>query len=344
MRALPCRLLAAVFLIGLCLLNGPVRAAALEQPRLTLAVGGKGLFYYLPLTIAERRGYFRDEGLELDIVDFPGGAKSLQAVVGGSAEFAAGSFEHLLRLQAKGQPLRAVALLARYPAMVLALSNSAAASYHDWPDLKGKKIGVTAPGSSTHLFLNRVLSLHGLAPDDVAVIGVGATANAVGALRRGDIDGLVHLDPVIHALEVANEIRILVDTRTEEGARAVYGGAYHASCLYAKAEFLDTHPNTVQALVNGQVRALRWLAKASLDEIVATVPEAYYGGDRAAYAAALAKNRAILSPDGRLDDAGARHVLQALEALEPALAAAHLDIGAAMDNRYVERVPPAAGE
>ena len=341
MRVPPLRLLAISSLFVFCCAAGALQAAPPEQARLTLAVGGKGLFYYLPLTIAERRGYFRDEGLELDIVDFAGGAKSLQAVVGGSAQFAAGSFEHLLRLQAKGQRLRAVALLARYPAMVLALSTRAAASYRDWPDLKGLKIGVTAPGSSTHLFLNRVLSLHGLAPDDVAVIGVGATASAVSALQRGDIDGLVHLDPVIHALEAGDRIRVLVDTRTEEGASAVYGGAYHAACLYAKAEFIDAHPNTTQALVNGQVRALRWLATASLEDIVATVPETYHGGDRAAYAAALAKNRGILSPDGRLADDGARHVLQALEALEPALAEARVDIGAAIDNRYVARVPAA---
>ena len=86
------------------------------------------------------------------------------------------------------------------------------------------------------------------------------------SLRRGDIDGLVHLDPVVHALEEAGDVRVLVDTRTEAGAKAVYGGAYHASCLYATAAFVDAHPATTQALVDAQVRALRWLAQASLDE------------------------------------------------------------------------------
>ena len=48
-------------------------AQALEKPKITIAVGGKNLFYYLPLTIAEKRGYFKDEGLTVEIVDFPGG-------------------------------------------------------------------------------------------------------------------------------------------------------------------------------------------------------------------------------------------------------------------------------
>lgn len=314
-------------------------AAELEQTGLTLAVGGKGLFYYLPLTLAERLGYFKDEGLTVEVVDFPGGAKSLQALMGDSAQFAAGSFEHVLHMQAKGQDVQAVTLLARYPAMVLALATPVAARFKSFEDLRGLKIGVTAPGSSTHLFLNTLLNQHGIPASEVAVIGVGAGAGAVAAIRHGGLDGIVHLDPVIYQLERAGEVKAIVDTRTEAGAKAVYGGTYHASCLYAKAAFLKAHPHTAQAVVNAQVRALRWLARASLQEIVDTVPEAYLGGDRAAYAAALQQNLAIMSPDGLLDPAGAEHVQQALMAMEPAYRAAPADLSAAIDNRYVERAP-----
>ena len=324
------------------LLLGNAPAVELEQPHLTLAVGGQGLFYYLPLTIAAQRGYFKAEGLEVTLADFPGGAKSMQAVVGGSADVAAGSFEHLLRLQAKGQSLRAVALLARYPALVLALSRSAASRYQDWPDLRGMKIGVTAPGSSTHLFLNLVLAQHGLAPEDVSVIGVGAGPGALGALRRGDVDGIVHLDPLIHTLEEADGIKVLVDTRSEAGAKAVYGGSYHASCLYATEAFIAQHPATLQALVDAQVKALRWLQHATVDEIVDSVPNAFWGGDRAGYAAALAKNLAILSPDGALPREGAEHVLAALTRLDPELAHGKVDVDAAVDTRFLAHVPVAA--
>ena len=316
-------------------------AAALEQASITLAVGGPGLFYYLPVTIAQQRGYFAAEGLDVEIVDFPGGAKSLQAVVGGSADFAAGSFEHVLRMQAKDQPLRAITLLARYPAMVLALATPAFARYHTFTDLRGMKIGVTAPGSSTQIFLNQLLVRNGMPPDAVAVIGVGASAGAVAALRHGDIDGLVHLDPVISQLEASGDIRVIVDTRTPEGVREVYGGTYHAACLYAKADFLDSHPLTTQALVNAQVRALRWLVHATPAQIVDTMPPTYWGGDRAAYQAALVKNLAIVSPDGVLDDAGAQHVLTALMASDPALRATPPKVALAIDNSFVNRVAPA---
>lgn len=309
-------------------------APAVEQAELTLAVGGKGLFYYLPLTVAEALGYFDDAGLDVDIVDFPGGAKSLQALVGGSADVAAGSFEHVVNMRARGQDLQAIALLARYPAIVLALAPESAARYRSPQDLRGLTVGITAPGSSTHLFLNNVLARAGVAADEVAVIGVGTGASAIAAMRRGDIDAIVHLDPVIRQLEQAGLATVVLDTRTPEGATAVYGGAYHAACLYAKRAFLTDHPGTAEALASAQVRALRWLAAATVDAIMAVVPPAYWGGDQANYRAALESNRQIWSADGRLDREGAAHVLAALSAFEPFVRDARIDVTTLFDNRY----------
>lgn len=65
-----------------------------------IAVGGKALYYYLPISIAESLGYFKDEGLDVEIIDFQGGSRSLQAVVGGSADVVSGAFEHTLSMQA----------------------------------------------------------------------------------------------------------------------------------------------------------------------------------------------------------------------------------------------------
>src|SRR5947199_8077682 len=94
-------------------------AEKLEQPKVTIAVGGKTLFYYLPLTLADRLGYFKDEGLEVEIVDFAGGAKSLQALIGGSADFVSGAFEHTINMHARGIPAVGIALQSRYASIAL---------------------------------------------------------------------------------------------------------------------------------------------------------------------------------------------------------------------------------
>ncbi len=343
MRPFPFHRVLASLAVLASLLCAPLAQAEPERREVVIAVGGQGLFYYLPLAIAQQRGYFRDAGLDVEIADFPGGSKSLQAVVGGSADVAAGAFEHVLNMQAKGQDLRAIVLLARYPGMVLALPPARAAEFRSAADLKGLKVGVTAPGSSTHMFLNHLLGEAGLAVDTVSVIGIGAGASAIAAMRRGDIDAMVHLDPVIQRLEADGVVQAVVDTRSAEGVAAVYGGPYHAACLYAKAEFIAAHPGTTQAIVDAQVRALRWLQRATPDEIVASVPPAFLGGDPVAYQAALVKNLQILSPDGHLDPEGAARVLTALRGFEPFMRKADVDPARALTNDFVARVP-AAGE
>jgi len=310
---------------------------ALEKPKITIAVGGKTLFYYLPLTIAERLGYFRDAGLSVEISDFPGGAKALQALVGGSVDMVSGSFEHTINMQAKGIAIEAVVLQGRYPGIVLGLKKDKAATYKSGKDLKGLKIGVTAPGSSTNMFVSHLLAKDGLPPDALSIIGVGAGASAVAAMKKGEIDGIANLDPVIHRLEAAGDIVSVVDTRTASGSQAVYGGVYPAGSIYVPIAFVKKNPNTTQALVNAMVRALLWIQKATPDQIVGAVPAEYYGSDKAVYKAALEKNLAAFSPDGLVPPQGVKNVYAVLNAFEASVKEAKIDPGKTFDNSFVQK-------
>jgi len=312
-------------------------AQSLEKKRITLAVGGKSLFYYLPLTIAERKGYFKAEGLDVEIVDFPGGAKALQAMVGGSADIVSGAYEHTINMHAKGQPIVAIALQGRYNAIVFAVSKAKAAQYKSAQDIKGLKVGVTAPGSSTHMAVQNLAVKAGLKPDDFAAIGVGSSAGAVAAMKRGSIDAIANLDPVITKLEVDGDISIVVDTRTAKGMKEVYGGAYHAGCIYAPVEWVKRNPNTTQAVVNAMVRAVLWLRTASVDDVIATVPREYYGGDLALYRGSLMKNKEAFSPDGRFTMEGAQNVHKVLAQFVPEVQKAKMDLAATFDNSFAER-------
>jgi NitT/TauT family transport system substrate-binding protein len=312
-------------------------AGTVEVPKLTIAVGGKNLFYYLPLTIADRLGYFRDEGLEVTIADFPGGAKALQSLMGGSADIVSGSYEHTINMQAKGQNIRAVVVQGRYAGIVLGLSKDKAAQYHSPKDLKGLKIGVTAPGSSTNLFVNALLAKEGLKPDAVSIIGVGSTSGAIAAMQKQQIDAIANLDPVINMLEVGGDIVTKVDTRTIEGQKYVYGIDFAAGVIYSREDFIQKNPATMQAVTNAMVRALRWIQKATPEQIVATVPPEYYGEQKAMYRVALGKNFSAFSPDGMMSMAAAQNVLNVLKSFEPSVqqAAGKIDLSRTFDNRFV---------
>ena len=314
-----------------------IGAQTLEKKKITIAVGGKSLFYYLPLTIAERQGYFKDEGLDVEIPDFAGGAKALQALVGGSADLVSGAFEHTINMQAKKQLIKAVVLQANFSSITLVMPKDKAAKYKSAKDLKGLKIGVTAPGSSTNMFVNNLLAKEGLKPSDVSIVGTGAGAGAVAAMEKGELDGMSNLDPVTSQLEATGKYVAVADSRTERGMKDLYGGDYLASCIYATDDFIKKNPNTTQAVVNAMVRSLRWLARATPEQIMAVVPEAYLSGNRSLYKQALLKNMIGYSTDGQMTMKAAQNVYKVLKQFEPSVMAAgdSIKLDATFDNRFV---------
>jgi NitT/TauT family transport system substrate-binding protein len=324
--------------VSLCLAVVAPAGAAPEKASVRIAVGGKATLYYLPLTLAERLGYFRDEGLEVEVVDFPGGAKALQAVVGGSADIVSGGFEHTIQMQAKGQKMQAFVLQGN-AALALGLVKGRIDAYQGPKDLAGRKIGVTAPGSSTHTLLNHLLASAQLKPGDVSVVGVGTGATAVAAARSGQIDAIVNVEPSIVMLERAGDIRIAHETFSEAGSRLVYGGVLPSACLYAKIDFVRANPRTVQALTNAMVRALRWLQAASNDDVLKTIPPEYALGDRAAYTAALTRLRGVYSKDGVIPPAGAELSLKITAEDDPSVRGANIALDQIYTNAFTQKVP-----
>jgi NitT/TauT family transport system substrate-binding protein len=313
------------------------RAQAIEKPKVTIAVGGKNLLYYLPLTIAEQLGYFKAEGLEATIVDFAGGSRALAAVVGGSADVVSGAFEHTVNMQFKGQPMRAFVLQGRAPQIVLGINPKTMPNFRSVADLRGKKIGVTAPGSSTNVMANFVLAKAGLKASDVSFVGVGAGNGAVAAMRAGQIDAMSNLDPVITLLVRSGDLKIVADTRVVAEADRIFGGPMPAACLYAPQAFIDKNPGTAQALANAIVRADKWIQAAGPGDIIKAVPESYLLGDRAVYIDAFLAARRALSPDGMIPEKGAETAFRALASVDSKIAAAKLDLGAVYTNEFARR-------
>lgn len=313
-------------------------AQPVEKRDVHIAVGGKSAFYYLPLTIAEQLGYFKDEGLEVRISDFAGGAAALRAVVGGSAEVVSGAYEHTISLQGKKQHFRAFVLQGRLPQIALGVSAAKAKDFKSFKDLKGMKIGVSAPGSSTHNLVKQLLTKAGLDPSkDVAIIGAGVGSGAIAAMKSGQIDALSNVDPVMTKLELDGTVKIVADTRSVKGTEAIWGAPLPAGCLYAPVQFVQKYPGVSQALANAIVRADKWIAKASATDVAKVVPESYLLGDRALYLFAYDKVKEAISPDGIISDAGARATLAALRAFDAEVAKAEIKLADTYTNEFARK-------
>jgi len=240
-------------------------------------------------------------------------------------------------MQSKGQFYRAFVLQGRAPMIGVGVSKKNMPDYKSPADLKGKKIGVTAPGSSTNMVVSFFLAKHGLKDSDVSFIGVGAGAGAVTALRSGQIDAISNTDPVVSMLAMPGDIDIIVDTRTLKDTQEIFGGNMPAGSLYAPQAFLDANPNTAQALTNAIVRADKWIQKASVEEIASAVPTQYLLGDPAVYKAAISKSKEGLSPDGVIPEDGAATATKALAAYVKGFDASKIDTSKVWTNEFTRR-------
>ena len=314
--------------------GGGSQAAEPEKPRIILGVGGKSLLYYLPLTIAEQRGFFKEEGIEVTINDFAGGSQSLQALIGGSVDVVTGGYEHTLNMQAKGQDIRAVVELARN-ATVLAVRKDRASKIKTLADLKGAKIGVTAPGSSTYFFVVYLLSKAGLKASDASFIGVGGGAAAIAGITTGELDAISNLDPVISRLETEGAVTILADSRTSTGTDEIFGGPVPAAVLYARKAFIDANPVTMQRLANAFIKALKWIEGATPEQVVDAVPKNLWLGDRELYTRSIAASMPTYSRTGLITEAGMKASLRVME-FDPAIANAKIDLSKTYDDRFAK--------
>ena len=320
------------------LAHGLAASAQARARKVTIAVGGKAALYYLPLTLAERLGYFNEQDLDVEILDFAGGAKALQAMMGGSADVVAGGFDHVLILRAKQQALQAFTLMVATPSLALAVAKAKAAGYRSARDLKGMKVGVTAPGSSTNIFVNYLLANAGLPLDAVSIIGVGTGPTAVAAMKAGQVDAISNVEPTISLLERSGLANVVVETMTEQGSRAVFGESLPAGSLYTREAYIQRSPENVQALATAMVRTLAWLKDASADSILKTIPPEYTLGDKATYLAALERQRQGYSLDGLIPMAGATALLQVLKRFDPAVQAApDVDVAKSFTNQFVQK-------
>jgi NitT/TauT family transport system substrate-binding protein len=330
----------AATLLALTLTSG----LAAAQSKVTIAIGGGACLCYLPTVLAQQLGEYEKAGLAVELVDLKGGSDALKAVLGGSADVVSGYFDHCVNLAAKKQELQSFVIYDRYPGLVLVVSPKHTNEIKSIKDLAGKKVGVSAPGSSTDFFLKYLLKKNGLDPTSAAVIGVGLGATAVAAMQQGQIEAAVMLDPSVTVLQSGHpDLRILADTRTQKDTLAVFGGEYPGGALYTTVAWIKSHEKEVQALTTAIVNTLDWIHSHSPEEIMAKMPEGMVGKNKELYLSALKNTIPMYSQTGLMDPKGADAVLAVFSQSSPEIAAANIDVSKTWTNKYVEQVKKSAG-
>jgi NitT/TauT family transport system substrate-binding protein len=303
-----------------------------KAPEVRIAVGGQAQLIYLPVTLAEELGYYKDAGLNVTLLDFPGGAKALEALMGGSADVVCGFYDHTIQMAAQGKDLRAFVAMLRYPGLVLVSASAARME-----DLKGKTVGVSAPGSSTHMFLNYLLVKHGMKPDEVSNASIGMSATAVGAVTHRKVDGAVMTDPALAIVEKQMPgLHILADTRTAEGVQSLFGvESYPSAVLYSNKDWIEKNRETAKRLAGAITKTLSWMRSNTPEQIREKMPLSCTTEDAASDVEVLRTAQAMLSVDGKFTPEAVEAVHKVLSLSLPAVRDAKIDLSKTYTNEMI---------
>ena len=321
----------------LCVLVGACARRPSDGAHVRVAVGGQNQMIYLPTTLAQELGFYREEGLDVELQDLAGGAKALQALLGGSADVVSGFYDHTIQMAAEGRALVAFVTMLRFPGLVLVASPQSAEKVKTIEDLKGRVAGVTTAGSSSQMLLTYLLQRHGVPADSVSITAIGSAATAIAAIERGKVDAGMMADPSFTLVAKRNPgARVLADLRTAEGVKAAFGtDTYPASVLYSTAEWIRVNHDAAAKLARAITRTLGWMQTHSPQEIADRTPKVFRGEDDALYVQALTASMPMFSPDGAMTAGGAEQVRTLLAESMDKVRGAAIDVSKTYTNEFV---------
>ena len=337
--------LSAVALVCLLACGGtssPSQSAASSGPpektSLKMGVGGQAQIIYMPLTLADQLGYFKAEGISVEITDLQGGSKALEALVGGSVDVVTGFYEHTIRTQTQGKFIEMVTLFDRYPGLVMEVGKAHRDQVKSIKDLVGHPVGVTAAGSSTDEMIKYLAKKNGLGINDIPTQPVGSGSTAIAALTGGLVWAVVTVEPAATQLEKTGEGKPIYDTRTEQGTKEVFGGSWPAGGFYMFRDFVRQNPRTVQAMARAGVKTLKYIKSHSAEEIANHLPSSFFvAGDKAAFVETLKANLGQFSDTGLMPSDGPSNVFETLKTADPKTDWSSVDLKKTYDNSFVQK-------
>ena len=324
------------------ILMGAAVALALGAPsfaraeKISLMVGGYEKHIYLPAKLTEALGYFKDEGLDVELLNEPAGVDAEEEMLAGNVQGVVGFYDHCIDLQGKGKFAESVVQFSQAPGEVELVSTKHP-EIKSVADFKGHSVGVTGLGSSTN-FLTQYLEVkNGLQLADVTSVAIGAGTTFIAAFQQDKVQAGMTTEPTISRLLKSGEAAILVDMRTIEKTKEALGGTYPAASLYMQNDWVDKNKDTTQKLANAFVKTMKFIASHSAAEIADKMPQEFYVGDKDMYVKGLADGKAMFTPDGKMPQGGPETVLTVMTTFKKALQGKTIDLAKTYTTEFVDK-------
>lgn len=255
---------------------------------------------WLPVHVAYEKGYFKDEGLDVEFMVYGDGPVAFQGMHAGDSQFCLLSQEPVLRAYEQG--LKSTLVAAVQKTRLYAFVGSK--DITDVKQLKGKAIFAGAPGSSPYSFVSNILKNAGLDPQtDVTFVNMQYGAS-MAALAKGTIAAsYMNVDNRVEFAKMNGNV--LVDTADLETRKKILGSEeFQGEIITCTQKFAKEHPETVQKFVNAVVKGNKWIQEHSDKEAAELVHPLFSAMPVETLAKKISFYRQAYSPDGMISEAG----------------------------------------
>ena len=324
--------IAGAALVATLFVGGHAQAA---DEKISIMVGGIDKIIYMPAKLAEQLGYFKAEGLDVELLSEPAGVEAETALLAGDVQGVVGFYDHTIDLQAKGKVIQSVVQFSQAPGEVELVAAKLADEIKSPADFKGRSLGVTGLGSSTNFLTQYLAVRNGLKVSDIHSVAVGAGNTFIAAMKQGQIAAGMTTEPTISRLLSTGEAKVLVDMRSVDTTRQALGGLYPAACLYMESSWVAKHPEETQKLANAFVKTLRYIHDNDAAAIAAKMPKDYYAGSKDLYVQALATGKQMFTADGVMPEDGPPTVLKVLAAYNKSVKGKDIDLAKTYTTKFV---------
>jgi NitT/TauT family transport system substrate-binding protein len=304
--------------------------------KVTVGIGGVALMVYLPTVLAKAKGFFAEEGLDVEILDIKGGgAQAASALIGGSVDFSANAIDHAIKAKVQGKSLVAVHSHVRLPMMALVVASKYKGVIKSVADLKGRPLGVTSPGSQTHMILGYLLVKHGIKPDDVRIVGAGGNTMPL-AIEKDSVHAGMLIDPFFTVFTKQGKGFVLVDLFTGKGTTEMMGGDVQGTTFLTRPDVIEKRPAVVQKMVNALVKANKVIVSSSCEEMAKLLPQDL-AGDPKIYAESFEHAKEAFPPDSLITREGVARVIETMRTFGAVPADMKMAPESLFDNRFVHK-------
>jgi len=340
LAAIVSALFAAPLALALLLLPATLTLSvtpAQAQTKVKIMVGGVDKQIYLPAKLAEQLGYYKEQGLDVELYNTTSGQAAATALLAREVAGVVGFYDHTIDLQAKGKFITSVVQFAVAPGETVLVKADAADKYSNPANWKGQPLGVTGLGSATDFLTRYLASRAGLQNQDYSLVPVGAGDTFLAAIQQGKIVSGMTTEPTVQRALARGSAKVSIDLRTPEKTRAALGGDYPAACLYMDRGYMEANKETAQKLVNALVKTLKWMHDHSAEEIADKMPKDYMAGDKALYVKGLKEGKPQYSPDGLMPAGAPESVLRVLATFSPNVKGKTIDLSKTFTTEFVAK-------